>query len=436
MSEIAIFWHRRDLRVEDNFGLYKALSGDLPVLPLFIFDTEILNQLEDEDDARIEFIHSELEKVKKAYEDRGGSLLVRHGSPADVWKTIVDEIDVKAVYTNRDYEPYAQNRDKEIHQYLSERDIPFKGYKDHVIFEKSEVVKGDGTPYLVFSPYARKWLENVTEDTFKSAPSSDKLDNLLKTESLPMPSLEDLGFESSDIEAPSKDVPKGIIDTYDKTRNFPAQNGTTKLSVHLRFGTISIRSLAREGKKRNKTYLNELIWRDFYQMILFHHPSSPNSAIKPDYDLIEWESNEEHFKAWCEGNTGYPIVDAGMRELNETGYMHNRVRMIVASFLTKHLLLDWRWGERYFARKLLDYELASNVGGWQWAAGSGCDAAPYFRIFNPTSQLEKFDKDLKYVKRWVPEYGTDKYPKPIVDHKEARERALNRYKEGLAKAKS
>ncbi|NVK03298.1 MAG: deoxyribodipyrimidine photo-lyase [Flavobacteriia bacterium] len=433
MSEIAIFWHRRDLRTDDNVGLFQALSSDLPVLPLFIFDSIILDKLEDEDDARVEFIHSELSKVKKAYEKAGGSLIVRHGKPIEVWKSICEEFNVKAVYTNRDYEPYAQGRDKEIYSFLSEKDIPFKGYKDHVIFEKSEVVKDDGDPYLVFSPYARKWLAAVTDNTFKSVDSSSKLDSLYQTDPLPMPSLEDLGFKSSEIDAPSKEVPKEIIDTYDKTRNFPAQNGTTKLSVHLRFGTISIRSLAREGQARNKTYLNELIWRDFYQMILFHHPKSPDEAIKPAYDHIEWETNEEHFKAWCEGRTGYPIVDAGMRELNETGYMHNRVRMIVASFLTKHLLLDWRWGERYFARKLLDYELASNVGGWQWASGSGCDAAPYFRIFNPTSQLEKFDKDLKYVKQWVPEYGTENYPKPIVDHKEARERALSRYKEGLAK---
>lgn len=434
MNKVTLFWHRRDLRIEDNVGLYEALQNNAPVLPLFIFDSDILGKLEDKDDARLSFIHSELGRIKSEYESRGGSMLVRYGNPLEVWKSLVEEFDVQAVYTNRDYEPYAQSRDKSIYQFLQSKNIPFKGFKDHVIFEKSEVVKDDGKPYLVFSPYARKWLSQVTDSTFNSVPSEHSLENLFPTEKLPLLSLEDVGFKGSEIEAPDKAISPAVIDTYDKTRNFPSKRGTTKLSVHLRFGTVSIRKVAREGQSRNKTFLNELIWRDFYQMILFHYPESPDKAIKPAYDLIEWENDEKRFKAWCEGRTGYPIVDAGMRELNETGYMHNRVRMIVASFLTKHLLLDWRWGERYFARKLLDYDLASNVGGWQWASGSGCDAAPYFRIFNPTSQMEKFDKDLRYVKKWVPEYGTSTYVEPIIDHKMARERALARYKEGLAKA--
>lgn len=430
-NQVSFFWHRRDLRIQDNAGLFKALTDDHPVRPVFIFDKTILDELEDEDDARLSFIYREIERLKKEYAEVGSDLIVKYGKPLEVWSDLVEEFDIFKVFTNRDYEPYARKRDKELKEFFDDKDIEFIGAKDHVIFEKSEVVKDDGDPYLVYSPYARKWKSTLKDDSFDAFSSREMLENTVKCDPTDIPSLSDMGFRPSTIEIPSRSIPGAIIDSYDKTRNFPAIQGTTRLSAHLRFGTISIRELAREGQKRNDKYLNELIWRDFYQMVLFHHPDSPDNAIKPDYDRIEWEKNDKHFEAWCAGKTGYPIVDAGMRELNETGYMHNRVRMVVASFLTKHLLLDWRLGERYFARKLLDYELASNVGGWQWASGSGCDAAPYFRIFNPTSQLEKFDKQLKYTKRWVPEYGTDAYPKPIVEHKEARQRALDRYKSGL-----
>ncbi|NVK27730.1 MAG: deoxyribodipyrimidine photo-lyase [Flavobacteriia bacterium] len=431
MSSVSLFWHRRDLRIHDNAGLYKALKASTPVQPIFIFDSSILDKLEDEDDARVSFIYREIERLKSEYEKLGASLLVKYGTPIEVFKALVEEFDVSAVYTNRDYEPYARERDKSIHEFLKENDIDFIGAKDHVIFEKSEVVKDDGDPYLVYTPYSKKWKSQLQSDSFDEYDTLSLADNMHKVKAYKLLEISEMNFTHSTIEIPARQFPEKIIDGYAETRDIPSIQGTSRLSVHLRFGTISIRALAKFAQEHNEKYLNELIWRDFYQMILFHHPDSPDKAIKAKYDNIEWEHNEEHFNAWCEGRTGYPLVDAGMRELNETGFMHNRVRMVVASFLTKHLLLDWRLGERYFARKLLDFELASNVGGWQWASGSGCDAAPYFRIFNPESQLEKYDKNLKYVKRWVPEYGTEAYPKPIVVHKEARERALDRYKSGL-----
>ncbi|KAB2814460.1 cryptochrome/photolyase family protein [Phaeocystidibacter luteus] len=431
MSSVALFWHRRDLRIHDNAGLFKALSADTPVQPVFIFDSSILDKLEDKDDARVSFIYREIQRLKSEYEQLGASLLVKYGDPLKVYEELLQEFDVEAVFTNRDYEPYARERDKSIHQFLKKNDVDFIGAKDHVIFEKSEVVKDDGDPYLVYTPYSKKWKAALQSDSFRAYDTLDLAENLHQTKPFKLLELSDMDFVPSTIEIPARQFPEKIIDGYDETRDIPSIQGTSRLSVHLRFGTISIRALAKFAQEHNEKYLNELIWRDFYQMILFHHPDSPDTAIKSKYDNIEWEHNEEHYDAWCEGKTGYPLVDAGMRELNETGFMHNRVRMVVASFLTKHLLLDWRLGERYFARKLLDFELASNVGGWQWASGSGCDAAPYFRIFNPESQLEKYDKDLKYVKRWVPEYGTSSYPEPIVVHKEARERALDRYKSGL-----
>lgn len=434
MSDLAFFWHRRDLRIEDNSGLYKALNSGCKVQPVFIFDTEILSKLENQRDRRITFIYNEITRLKQAYIESGSDLWVLVGNPVDIWDELVADYRPKAVYTNRDYEPYAKERDSAIFKNLERQSVSFIGSKDQVIFEKSEVVKDDGSPYLVFTPYMKKWKEVLRlQGGISTFASVDLLEHLNPiAEPLPMPAYEELGFEEVEIDVPSRTIPDSIISHYHETRDIPSLHGTSKLSVHLRFGTISIRQLAIEAQKLNEKYLNELIWRDFYQMILHHYPDCPDRAIKPAYDRIEWENNADHFKAWSEGKTGYPLVDAGMRELNETGYMHNRVRMVVASFLTKHLLLDWRLGERYFAEKLLDYDLASNVGGWQWAAGSGCDAAPYFRIFNPTSQLEKFDPDYKYVRKWVPEYGTSNYPKPIVDHKWARERALSRYKSGLA----
>ena len=361
--------------------------------------------------------------------------MVFYGEPLSVFKELITKQDVKKVIINRDYEPYALERDKSIFEFLQGNNIDFSGSKDHVIFEKNEVLKLDGTPYTVFTPYSRKWKEKLSDYLLSSYPTEKYTQNLLKASPTHIPSLDEMGFESEQIvDFPSKTLPTKIISTYNETRDIPSVLGTSRLSLHLRFGTISVRAIAREASKLNETYLNELIWRDFYQMIIFHFPHSARNSFKKQYDLIEWEHNEVHFKAWCEGKTGYPLVDAGMRELNATGFMHNRVRMVVASFLTKHLLIDWRLGETYFAEKLLDFELASNTGGWQWAAGCGCDAAPYFRVFNPTSQQEKFDKQFTYTKKWVPEFGTESYISPIIDHKFARERVLERYKQALKPA--
>ncbi len=435
MKEVSIFWFRRDLRLEDNAGLWKALKSGHPVVPIFIFDKNILDKLEDKSDARVSFLHQQLTELQYQLTGMGSSLHVFYGTPAQAMNTLSQTYSVKSVFLNRDYEPYARERDEDVVKYWSEHDVPVVGAKDHVVFEKNEVVKGDGTPYLVFSPYGKAWRKKLTDYHAKAYPNAKYFENFLKQQPIAIPSLESMGFRATEVSLPSSNVDESIIKTYDATRNFPAnERGTTRLGMHLRFGSISVRSLLRKGLVGNDTFVNELIWRDFFQMALYYFPDSREKAIKPKYDLIPWETNMEHFKAWCEGRTGYPIVDAGMRELNTTGYMHNRVRMIVASFLTKHLLIDWRLGERYFAEKLLDFDLASNIGGWQWASGSGLDAAPYFRVFNPTSQLEKFDKQLTYVKRWVPEYGTAQYPEPIVEHKWARERCLDRFKTALANA--
>lgn len=447
MKKVSIFWFRRDLRIADNAGLYHALKSDTPILPLFIFDKNILERLEDRRDARVTFIHRTITELKNQLADLGSTILVKYGKPIDIWQELVTNWDIQAVYTNRDYEPYALERDSMIEQFLSAKTIPFYTYKDHVIFEKEEVLKDDGKPYTVFSPYGRKWRKKLASNMIEvkneqgtaerasfylqSYPTEQYVDSLYLTKPLAIPSLSDMGFEASTLTIPSKEVSRRIIKNYDKTRNFPALLGTSRLGIHFRFGTISIREKARRAAILNDTYLNELIWRDFYSMILAHFPHVATNAFRPKYEAIPWRKDEEQFKAWCAGKTGYPIVDAGMRELNQTGYMHNRVRMITSSFLTKHLLIDWRWGEAYFAEKLLDFDLASNSGGWQWAAGCGTDAAPYFRIFNPFSQQQKFDKDFTYIRRWVTEYGTSDYPKPIVEHKKARERCLTVFKEAL-----
>lgn len=431
-SNIALFWHRRDLRIEDNRGLYKALTGGCAVVPVFIFDTQILDKLSNKRDARVLFIHRELQKLKEAYRKHGSDLKVFYGAPLEVWKTLVDRYSPQAVYTNRDYEPYARQRDQELHAFFQERGIDFKGSKDHVIFEKSEVEKLDGGPYTVFTPYSKRWKLLLEPSMLEEAPSTSELDKLYPCEYESLISLEEMGFEDFDFSFPDRGFDREIIEQYADRRDLPAVQGTSRLSVHLRFGTVSIRAAARKALKLSETWLNELIWRDFYQAILFHFPHSADSAFKPAYDRIPWREATDDFERWCKGKTGYPLVDAGMRELNATGFMHNRVRMVTASFLTKHLLIDWRLGEAYFAEKLLDYELASNVGGWQWAAGSGCDAAPYFRVFNPTAQQEKFDPDFKYIRKWVPEYGTKDYPSPMVEHKSARIRAIETYKAALA----
>lgn len=451
-EKISIIWLRRDLRLHDNAALYHALKGEYPVLPIFIFDRHILDELEDRNDARVTFIHTVLTDLKEQLLKQGSDLLVYYGKPEEVWRKIINDYSVGAVYTNRDYEPYARDRDATVTDLLEAESIPFKTYKDQVVFEEGEITKKAGGVYTVFTPYSRTWKaklqermdravvdgeEQVLSYYFKPYPTEDYFDNFLGVEQkLPLPTLGDMGFKLSDIPIPLDTVRRGLIKNYDETRNFPAIEGTSRLGIHFRFGTISIREKAYRASQLNETFLNELIWRDFYSQILANYPRVIGESFRPEYDYIEWRNNSEEFAAWCAGRTGYPMVDAGMRELNTTGYMHNRVRMVVASFLTKHLLIDWRWGEAYFAKKLLDFDLASNNGGWQWAAGCGTDAAPYFRIFNPTSQMDKFDKERKYIRRWIPEYGTADYPDPIVDHKAARERCLATYKEGLAKGKS
>ena len=423
-----ICWLRRDIRLQDNAALYFALKENNNILPLFIFDTEILDSLEDKKDARVEFIHQAVSALKEQLEQLKSSLLILHGNPVEIF----GKLNPSAVYTNRDYEPYARTRDQAIATNLESRGIGFKTFKDHVILESTEVLKADGSPYTVFTPYSRKWKEIFKPVHAKSYVVEKHLHNLLQVPPLPIPTLEDIGFQQTGVQFPERRIAISTIEKYHNQRDFPAIKGTSRLSAHIRFGTVSIRKLFQIAFKKNETWLNELIWREFYQMILWHFPEVVTNSFKSEYDRIEWRNDVAEFKAWCEGNTGYPIVDAGMRELNQTGFMHNRVRMITASFLTKHLLLDWRWGEAYFAKKLLDYDLASNNGGWQWAAGSGSDAAPYFRLFNPQLQAEKFDPNNDYINKWVPERITSEYPQPIVDHKMARERALKVYKAALS----
>lgn len=423
MASVNIFWFRRDLRLHDNSGLHHALKAGLPVVPVFIFDRSILDQLDDRKDRRVEFIHARILAMQEELKAAGSTLHVLYGKPENAFEEIMSVYNVAAVFTNGDYEPYARERDARIEEYLKTRGATFHAYKDQVIFEKSEVVKDDGLPYTVFTPYSRKWKARLAIDPIKHYHVN--IEGFYKQAPRPIPSLEDMGFEPAGLGFPAKEVADELIRKYGLQRDLPGKQGTSRLGLHLRFGSISIRELAAKAQQLSETFLNELIWRDFYHMILWHFPQvGQGKAFKPIYDQIHWRNNEEEFRKWCDGMTGYPIVDAGMRELNATGFMHNRVRMIVASFLCKHLLIDWRWGEAYFASKLLDFDLAANNGGWQWAAGSGCDAAPYFRIFNPYLQTEKFDKDLSYIRKWVPEFQEFTYPRPIVNHEAARKRCL------------
>ncbi|MEL6562645.1 MAG: deoxyribodipyrimidine photo-lyase [Bacteroidota bacterium] len=428
-NKVTLFWFRRDLRIEDNAALYYALKDEYPVQPVFIFDRDILDKLEDKDDARVTFIHGEIERLSKEFKERGVNLDVRYGIPEQIWKDLSEDYDIGRLYANKDYEPYARKRDKAVYEFFEGQGVKFIAKKDQVIFEKNEILKADGTPYKVYTPYSKLWKKTLTEYALKPYPS-EQIDNWHQSDSQPVISLAEMGFEPSTIEFPQRQLDKSIVSEYHEKRDLPSVRGTSRLSVHLRFGTISIRKLANDALALNEKYLNELIWRDFYASILWHFPDVVEHNFNRKYDGVQWRNSEEDFKKWCEGKTGYPIVDAGMRELNATGFMHNRVRMITASFLTKHLLLDWRWGEAYFARKLLDFDLASNNGGWQWAAGTGVDAQPYFRVFNPTAQMEKFDKKLRYVRKWVPDFQNLDY-KPMVDHKMARQRAIDTYKEGI-----
>ncbi len=435
MQKTTIFWFRRDLRLEDNAGLYYALKNSAYVLPVFIFDKTILDKLENKEDKRVEFIHHAIMKLQAQLKEMGSSLKVFYSTPENTFKTLVKTYDVASVYTNHDYEPDANERDHGIKDFLQGKNIEFKTYKDQCIFEKEEVTKDDGRPYTIFTPYSRKWKLKMKEFYVKPYPTKTYFKNFIKIKPFPIPSLKELGFKKTDLETPDENPDTAIIMHYKEQRDFPAIKGTTRLSVHLRFGTVSIRALTKKAIALNETWLNELIWRDFYMMILHHFPHVVKGSFKPPYDNIPWRQSEKEFTAWCEGKTGFPIVDAGMRELNATGFMHNRVRMIVASFLVKDLLIDWRWGEAYFAEKLLDFDLSANNGGWQWAAGSGCDAAPYFRVFNPTEQTKKFDPEFKYIKQWIPEFNTPDYPQSIVDHSAARLRTLAAYKEALGEIK-
>ena len=432
-SAVSIFWFRRDLRLQDNAGLFQALQSGYPVVPVFIFDRSILDALEDKDDRRVEFIHQSLSAMQEELTAIGSTLDVRYGTPRQVYEELLKDYEVKAVYTNHDYEPYAIQRDQYIGQWLQQQGCVFHTFKDQVLLEKNEVLKDDGKPYTVFTPYSRKWKAVLAANPIISYNTKKYFNQFFQQSAKQIPSLASMGFTAAGIPFPAKTWKKELITRYKEQRDIPSLPGTSRLSVHLRFGTISIRELAKEAGSLNETFLNELIWRDFYHMILWHFPKVVGHSFKPEYDQIRWRNTEKEFEAWCTGQTGYPIVDAGMRELNATGFMHNRVRMIVASFLTKHLLIDWRWGEGYFARKLLDFDLAANNGGWQWAAGSGCDAAPYFRVFNPYLQTQKFDPQLKYIRKWVPEFEELTYTRPIVVHEEARKRCLDTYAAALKK---
>jgi len=432
-DKINIFWFRRDLRLDDNVGFLAALKDNLPVLPIFIFDSEILDSLP-EDDARVTFIFETLQDMRSELQDNhSSSLAMYHGKPEEVFKKLLKDYNVGKVFTNRDYEPYAKDRDEKIQKLLEENDAEFETFKDQVIFEKDEIVKGDGDPYVVYTPYMKTWMQHYKDLDLKIHYTSQYLDNLVQNTRLPNLSLSDIGFKKSSLKVPNFDTTPTLIQEYEATRNIPSKSGTSRLGPHLRFGTVSVRKMVKKAdNEKNKTFLQELVWREFFMQVLYHNPSTVTKAFKSKYDTIKWRNNKDEFEKWKAGKTGFPLVDAGMRELNQSGFMHNRVRMLVGSFLCKHLLIDWRWGEAYFAEKLLDYEMSSNVGNWQWVAGSGVDAVPYFRIFNPTTQIDKFDKEKKYIKKWVEEFDTDDYPEKMVDHKEARERALSTYKDAVS----
>lgn len=430
-NKVTIFWFRRDLRLDDNHGFFKALKENKNVIPIFIFDSNILSKLP-KNDTRVSFIQEQISKINIELQKNKSTLLTFFGEPLTIFQKLTEKFHITCIFSNKDYESYGIKRDKEVTELLKSKNISFKSFKDHVIFEENEIVKKDGLPYKVYTPYSKKWLTEINKKQLEQYPSENLLKNLHPLNKEEVLTLNEIGFTKSKIEIPEFNINENLIDTYEAKRNFPAINGTSKLGIHLRFGSISTRKAVLKAKKSNNiTFLKELIWREFFMQILWHFPHTTNTSFKPLYENIPWRNNEEEFKLWCKGETGYPLVDAGMRELNTTGFMHNRVRMLVGSFLCKHLLIDWRWGEAYFAEKLLDFELASNVGNWQWVAGCGVDAAPYFRIFNPTTQIQKFDKQLTYINKWVPDFQELTYAKEIVDHKFARERCLNTYKKAL-----
>lgn len=424
MEEIVVFWFRRDLRLNDNAGLYHALNSGHPVLPVFIFDTDILEKLENKKDARVEFIYNTIASIKAELHALGSDIQVYHNTAENAFRQILNQYRVKAIYTNTDYEPNAIKRDATIAKLAAENNVSFNTYKDQVIFEKDEILNDTGNPYRVYTPYKNKWLSKLASTPIRTFPSETLVHNFIKTAPSPMPALVSLGFEKTSITIPPIQVVRKTIQEYDKTRDFPyIENGTSLLGIHFRFGTISVREKVLKALPLNAVWLSELIWREFFMQILYHFPSVLTESFQSKFNVLQWRTSEDDFNKWCNGQTGYPLVDAGMRELNQTGHMHNRVRMVVASFLTKHLFIDWRWGEAYFAQKLLDYDASANNGNWQWAAGTGADAQPYFRIFNPVAQQQKFDPEFIYIKKWVPEFGTSSYIQPIIEHKTAVERA-------------
>ncbi|TXK47555.1 deoxyribodipyrimidine photo-lyase [Pontibacter qinzhouensis] len=428
---MVLFWFRRDLRLHDNTGFFKALTSGAQVLPFFIFDTDILDKLDDTQDARVTFIYKTIENLHQQLETYNSTLLVKYGKPEAVIAELLQTYAVEAIYTNHDYEPYSRQRDLRLQQLLKKHNVSFCSFKDQVIFEKEEIMTQSGSPYKVYTPYKNSWLKAFKPEHAEEAPSQHQLQHLLNHAKTKVPTLHKMGFQVSEVEVPDPDVSADTLSAYHDTRNLPALDATSRLSVHLRFGTFSVRQAVQLALRHNKVWLQELIWREFFMQLLYHFPQTTNESFYPKFRQITWRNNEQEFEKWCQGTTGFPLVDAGMRELNQTGFMHNRVRMVVASFLVKDLFVDWRWGEAYFAAKLLDYEQSSNIGNWQWAAGTGADAQPYFRIFNPDSQVKKFDKQHEYIKRWVPEFGTAAYPAPMVDHSQARDRALQEFKKSI-----
>lgn len=427
---VNIFWFRRDLRLEDNHGLFQALSQDEKVIPIFIFDEDILSKLSDKKDKRVTFIYQALERINKKLKRVGSGIDMYFGKPKEVFEQIVQKYDVASVFTNEDYEPYALKRDAEIRIFLESQNIGFKTFKDQVIFSPTEVLKKDGTPFQVYSPFAKQW-ESQLPESLEIYKSEELIEQFLKYEPQHL-TLNDIGFEYAGEIFQKPNLSEDLMTQYGPKRNFPAAAATSQVSVHLRFGTVGIRRLVNYVRQKSYKFLRELIWREFFMMLLYHFPQTVNKSFKPQYDAVEWAFDEEKFQKWCEGKTGFPLVDAGMRELNETGFMHNRVRMLVASFLIKDLHIDWRIGEAYFAEKLLDYDQAQNIGNWQWVAGSGADGSPYFRVFNPYLQQVKFDKNFTYIKKWIPEFGTEYYPKEMVNHDEERKKAIEYYKRALS----
>ena len=429
---MVIFWFRRDLRLDDNHALFKALKSGYDVLPIFIFDSNITNKL-NQNDHRLNYINNVLDGLNKRLSENKKKIYIYKGNPIEIISKLIIKLKIKEIYLNKDYEPYARDRDDKIEKLCVANNVSYNSFKDHVIFEEDQIVKKDGTPYVVYTPYSRKWIEKFQSNQLDSYPSELNLGSFVDSDKIREVNYL-MEFEKNIISPKTYNLNKDLIDKYEETRNFPALDSTSRIGVNLRFGTVSTRKIVKTSSERsNNTFLKELIWREFFIQILWHFPHTTEKSFKDKYERIEWRNDMDDFKLWCDGKTGYPIVDAGMNQLNKTGFMHNRLRMVVGSFLCKHLLIDWRLGEKYFADKLFDYEQASNVGNWQWVAGCGVDAAPYFRIFNPEEQQKKFDKELQFIKKWIPNYDKDNYINKIVDHKFARERCLNTYKKALNK---